>query len=124
MVMWRINTWTVFQDKIEEHDATFIELIKKVRPYDPDRDWSFFKTRLDATRVKRGMITKRTTILPSGRHRSMNTTTMKKANNYSRNGVHVMIKAHFKYRSGTKFQSNEAIPQTTLIPTFSLSCLK
>jgi hypothetical protein len=58
MVMWRINTWTVFQDKIEEHDATFIELIKKVQPYDPDREFSFFKIRIDATRVKRGMITK------------------------------------------------------------------
>ena len=57
MVLWRINQWTVLQDKIEKHDEVYKKLIKKVQPYSQGKQLTFFRIRIDGLRVKRGYIT-------------------------------------------------------------------
>jgi hypothetical protein len=57
MVLWRIITWTVLQDKIEKHDQVWKKFMKKLLPYSPEKQSTYFKIR-NGKRVKRGVITK------------------------------------------------------------------
>jgi hypothetical protein len=57
MVLWRMNTWTVLQDKVEQHDHVWKKLMKKLQPYAPEKQWTYFQIR-NGKRVKRGLITK------------------------------------------------------------------
>ena len=58
MVLWRIVTWTVFQDKIEKHDEVWKKLMKKLQPYSPEKQSTYFTIRNDGAHVKRCLITK------------------------------------------------------------------